>query len=102
MKGPHAQNDVMMDTGWDVVGSMNPPGPLSISNCTLVNDLGPATIGINQGSPGSTLQVSGMKLWGMTAAQLVSPISSTTGPANVTGTTILQARPILDTSSPVQ
>ena len=88
-QGPNSDNQTIIAYGEE--GSLHTGTSVLIANNTIVNDRSSA-IGVwNQTAHAVTLQ--GNSVYGLTTANLTS------GPANVSGTTFLTSRPVLDTSS---
>jgi hypothetical protein len=88
-QGPNSDNRTIIAYGEE--GSLHTGTSVTIANNVIVNDRTSA-IGVwNQTAHAVTLQ--GNSVYGLTTANLTS------GPANVSGTTVLASRPALDTSS---
>ena len=89
-QGAASQNPAIVSFG--VEGNLHAGSSLTFSDNVIVNSLGKGTGVLN--ATKATVTLDGNDLYGMTAAQLVS------GPAKVTGTTVLATKPALDTSAP--
>ncbi len=91
-QGAASENPAVVSFG--VEGNLWSGSSLTMTDNVIVNSLGKGTGVINATS--ATVTLTGTDLYGMTASQLVS------GPAKVADTTLLSARPALDTSAPWQ
>lgn len=90
-KGPQSQNPFMVTSGEE--GSVYAGSSLTIEGNTFVNDLAPSATAVRNETT-VTAQIANNSFYGIPAANIAS------GPASVTGTTILTAEPTLDYSPP--
>lgn len=90
-QGPNSQNPNIIAYGEE--GALHAGSSLSISGLTVLNDLGRGSLLWD--ASGSAATIDGVKVWGLTDAQMVSGSGAT-----VTNTVHLSGEPGLDTSHP--
>lgn len=93
-QGPASQNPAIVSFGAE--GGLHANTGLELRDNVAVNDLGSSSARLLNNHTGAVATVAGTDTWGLTASQMAW------GPANVSGTTALAARPALDEASPWQ
>jgi hypothetical protein len=91
-QGPKSQNPVIISFGEE--GGVYAGSALTVQNNLIENDLQSGSARGVQNAATITAQVTGSRLYGLPAAQLVA------GKATVSGTTILTTKPVIATTHP--
>lgn len=89
-QGSGSQNPAMVSFGAE--GNLKAVNSLTMADNVAINDLGGGRFLSNHTTVAAS--VSGTDTWGLGSSQMAS------GPSNVSGTTVLSARPALDETSP--
>lgn len=92
-QGPNTQNPAVVSFGAE--GGIHPASSLTMTGNVVVNDYATSEARLLNNHTAITAELAGTAVWGLSGAQMVGR-----GPAHMSGTTVLPARPRLDGTSP--